>query len=321
MKRLLVTALFLGSALSADAGLFSVAPPTLTGITAGNSVSEYFEGSLLEIPPPGTLICPSCGLYTDLPQSFIDEGSRPSGFENYKILRTQHSDRGSTAAGTVEFTPDVAIYYCVAHADDIATKGAWLLGAEFVNTGDDITVFAGPLGLTLLSLYCAHGDADVQISLGGNTTGGDTGNVNYIVLYANAGFAAAPAVAPGIDGNYEFVSTTAPIAESATTTDAVTAKRLNGNDSAVSVDITDLGTGSCTNGGTDYNTITDQTSNWADTIDGEDTSSGIDVVAADVSADCTIDFGFTNAVGGITSSGSNQSATVTINTTSIKVNT
>ncbi|MEE8482864.1 MAG: hypothetical protein V3S12_05875, partial [Acidiferrobacterales bacterium] len=130
MKLRLLLLLFV--ALSAHAtSIVTIKPVTVSGITAGNEITLYQEGSDYNADANYA--------YTDL-ESFIVSGSLPPGFDNYQLIHTKHADRGSTAADTVQFTPNTRTYYCVAHDDAITSKPAWLTSAPYHNSGWNITV-------------------------------------------------------------------------------------------------------------------------------------------------------------------------------------
>lgn len=289
---------------------------TITGITSGNVEGRFIDDYRTEQeldPMPGNRI------YADTSDSYDasviptdyrrqaewleDRGNPATSRYRCKSIQTQWADRGSTGATTVQFTTNVRAQVTVWHVDSVVGGRPSWITSNFADSGTDLDILG-----EVASGFSSVEDAG-EITLGGNTTGGDTTKPMYAVSVCPA-WLQAPAAIAANDGEYEFVSSTAVVSESTTPT-VGSSQRVTGTDSAVSVDIYDTTTGTCTGGGSDYDAITPQTINWADAVGG--VKAGFSITVNAVSANCTIILGFQNAVGGITASIGPQTHTITVN--------
>ena len=300
MRRLLAL-LFLVCTITAQAQISAVPvkPVTISGLTAGNTFGVFSDFLTGIDPPPGTP-GESNRLYADDATIYVDAGTIPTDQRNCKSVLTKHSDRGSTGASLITFTPAVPLIVTVWHDNNIASKPAWLGDA----TNESITSNAAS---NIYDGYAQRCEAGVTCTLGGNTTDGDTSESMYGVSLCSAVFLTFN---PPLNeaGEYIYTSATANMGESDTAT-RCGVTRQNGFEGAVSVDISDALTGTLTSG-VDYTAITDTTKNWADGIDGS--ISGVAITAADITGDGTIILDFVTATGGITAGSTNQTCTVTV---------
>lgn len=260
----------------------------VTGLTAGTDLNT---------------LSTSTSVYADeskLPSSI------PASVNGTPILRTKFADRGTSGDNTVNsVTVSGRTQVVIWHPE--GTLPAWLTGNYVECDGVTMTVDA-----TTLQAYAKSFD-DETVNFGGNTTDGATTDPTYAVsLLPVHRTMPCTETAPAADpGEYQYTAATLQCDEQDTCSVAQ-AERGSGSDGAESVDVTDLGTGTCTGGGADYDAISDTTIDWADTVTGAGTPANITLTANNVTANCTVILGFTAASAGFTASGINQTQTITI---------
>ena len=301
MKLRILSLLFVFCSVGAlaDITIVGETPLIITSITAGNAEGRFTDRyhPEQELDP-----LPSNKIYADTSDSY-DAAVIPLDYrKNCKSIQTKFSDRGGTDATTIQFTINVGAQVTVWHVDSVVGgRPAWLTGG-YADNGTDIQI-KGETASGFSAVFAAG-----EITLGGNTTGGDSTKPMYAVSICSA-WLQAPAAVVANDGQYQFVSSSIQVSESSTPT-VGSSERVGGTDSAVSVDIYDTTNGTCSSG-SDYDAISAQTINWADTVGG--VKAGFQITVNAVSADCTIILGFQNAVGGIVASLGIQTLTITVN--------
>jgi len=233
------------------------------------------------------------------------QGSIPDSFLGCLSIQTNYADRALTTSSVVSFTLSEEAQVTVWVSDNL-TGGVpgWVASDGYVDNGRNVihTDFGGfASGFSALK--------SGTVTLDAPTTDADDTAPMYVVSICQSWRRGQAVVEPGPtdNGEYEYVgawqraeSSTGPTAD---------VRRINGTDGAVSVDITDLETGTCTSG-VDYTAVPDTTINWADNVGG--VGGGITLTTSAVGADCTIIFGFTNAVGGIAAAAQSQTQTTTV---------
>lgn len=279
-------------------------PLVITDITAG-----YEEGVFTDAwydAPAGQEAEPSNKIYAFNDVDFYVEGAFATAITAGTAILPDKTEADSNTASLFSFTTNIETQICVWFDDDIDTKHAWVASFGLTDGLHNIEIAEKPH-----SGYCGIKAAGVQ-TLGGNTNDGATDVQMYAVSIHYPIFRVQddPVPGPTDPGEYRFTGDF-QVPESDTTNSADTI-RENGSDGAVSIDITDLLTGTCSSG-SDYTAISDTTKNWADTVTGN--AGGVDIIAGNVSADCTIDFGFTAATGGILPGPTLQTQTTTIQNT------
>jgi len=275
-------------------------PITISSLTAGNEVSVLNDAQTNNAPSPGNRI------YTDITTGWFDSDTVPSGFDQITMIRTQDSDRGSTGASLIAFTLSAESQVCIWHSAGITSKPSWLASEGYVINNNELGVTSPNFGDFIA--YCALQSG--ATTLGGNTSDGDDTFPMYFVTVAGSAFQQPVATAPSASaGEYSFLASSDTVAES-TSQDVACVQRLNGTNGAVSIDVTEGAGSTCT---TEDSWSDPTTISWADTVSG---SGGcVALTAGAVSGDCTVDFEFVTAVGGISAGASNQTTITTIQDT------
>jgi len=301
VRKLLITLGLLALTLTATAQVSGVRPLSITSVTSGNTVGRWTEAYDGEEPIGENFV------YADVTVSNVWQiGDAFAPLDGVRIIHTKDADKGSTAATTVQFTTDLISQICVWHADSITTKGGWLATGGYTDSGHDITLPGG----FIASGFCTTKAAGV-ITLGGNTTDGATTSPMYVVSVAPVHRIVPPVNVPPPDENGFIVFASAAGAMDESTTDAtlIQFRRILGSDGAVSVDVGDAGTGTCTSG-VEYNALPGTTFNWADGVLGDQFLS---ITANAAAATCTVVLDFSTLTGGIAPYTERQTMTVTIN--------
>jgi len=307
MKRLLaVIALIFVCSLNVQAQLTPEEPLLITSITGGE-LGRFTDSHVKAFEPVG-----QNKIFADRINTWY-ENSLPDEFNHCQSIRTNFSDRGSTATGLVSFTLSREAQVTVWMSDSlVGGVPAWVDTKDYKDNGYSKAIFTDFGGSA--TGYSAIKAAGAHV-LDGATTDGNEDFPTYAISICSSSYQAFPIVAPAPTdkGEYRFlVSTGADIPES-TTVQRGAVERVPGagNDTAVSVDISDAsGAGDCVSG-TDYTAFSDKTANWADNVDG--TVQGISgIVALDVSADCTLRMNLINPSSGFTAAKTMQTYTVTI---------
>lgn len=282
----------------------TIAPLSFTSVTSGNEIGVFDDSTDDDDVPVFRN-----KVYADT-SDIWEPSDYPASFFAAPALHTKYSDRTSTGGSTVvSVTTDRALQVWIWHVDAQTSKPAWLASDGYVDCGEDTNI----LGL-LASGYCQEVAAGTINFKGNCPTGGCAADYPmYVVSFLAPSRRLPPPGTPGDAGDYQFVSTSIPVDESSSVA-AGQAERVTGSDGAVSVEVYDAGTGTCTSG-VEYNAITATTINWSDTESGAGTPNSITITTNAASATCTIDLGFQNATGGISSSGIKQTQTVTVSDT------
>ena len=297
MKTLTIFFCLLLVSLVANAQVAPAVPLNITGLTAGNEVTDW-ESSLgsdsEDDPEPET----SNYIYTDRTGTnvFFD-GDIPTGWDGVQFIHTKEADADNASSTLVQFTTDIRAQICVWWPDVVTIEG-WVATAGYVDSGRQTS-----LPESFASGYCAVKDA-------GSYDFGASGTYMYVISVAPARRTQPDITPPPVtdEGYIAFNSVTGLMDESTTSTTVAQFQRITSCDTAVSVDVTDALTGSCASG-SDYTAITDTTFNWADTVC---STQALSITANAVSADCTIGLAFTNLTGGIEAHTERQTMTVTI---------
>ena len=237
-------------------------------------------------------------VYANITDSY-DEAAIPDEIVGSLSIRTVSTDNGSSSSSLYTFSINRRAQVCVALDDDVSTP-AWMSG--YTDSSLDILN-----GADIHSVFCDTLDAGTITLQGQN----DNTEPQYLAFVRPAHLAIEVAGAPAENkGEYTFVSATAEVSESTTIPCILTTWRENGTDTAVSVDVEDTGNGTCVSG-SDYTAFVTETRDWADGVAPNSTPACSSLTTQAVSADCTIEFGFTNATASF-SAGRITTETVTV---------